>query len=171
MPFVSVEAMRQAYFPRCRAKYMPSYISPRPPTGGFQLTTPNASTHYVYFNFNLKDGVIILEIHPTVGAGLFGSLDNAWKVPVTDVGMASQNKRRGGRYLLLPPGYKATIPAHIFRFNSQIQIPQQVSFWHSNPLASAKLPVTGHPESSSTSPGNQKQAAHTIKSECPHPAP
>jgi hypothetical protein len=38
----------------------------------------SASTH-VYFNFNLKDGLVVLDIPPTVGAGLFGSLLDAGK--------------------------------------------------------------------------------------------
>jgi hypothetical protein len=38
------------------------------------VTTPNASTNYVYSNFNLKDGPVVVEIPAAVGAGLLGSM-------------------------------------------------------------------------------------------------
>ena len=46
-----------------------SFYFSKPADWKFQFTTPNASTHYVYFNFNLKDGPVVLDIPPTVGAG------------------------------------------------------------------------------------------------------
>jgi hypothetical protein len=33
-----------------------------------QFTTPNASTYYVYFQFNLKDRPVVLDFPPAVGA-------------------------------------------------------------------------------------------------------
>ncbi|WP_158789239.1 DUF1254 domain-containing protein [Granulicella sp. L46] len=119
MPLVSVDAMRTAYFRDAGAQYNDILYFGKPADWRFQFTTPNASTHYVYFNFNLKDGPVVLEIPPTVGAGLFGSLDDAWEVPVTDVGAAGQDKGNGGKYLLLPPAYNAKIPAGYFPFQFQ----------------------------------------------------
>jgi hypothetical protein len=54
MPLVSVDAMRQAYFRDAGAKYNDILYLSKPSDWKFQFTTPNASTHYVYFNFNLK---------------------------------------------------------------------------------------------------------------------
>jgi hypothetical protein len=68
----------------------------KPADWKFQFTTPNASTHYVYFNFNLKDGAVVLDVPPTVGAGLFGSLTDAWQVPLTDVGAAGDDQGKRG---------------------------------------------------------------------------
>src|SRR5271163_3346474 len=86
MPIVSVDAMRQAFFRDAGAKYGDIIYFSKPSDWKFQFTTPNASTRYVYFNFNLKNGPVVLEVPPTVGAGLFGSLLDAWQKPLADVG-------------------------------------------------------------------------------------
>jgi hypothetical protein len=114
MPLVSVDAMRQAYFRDAGAKYNDIIYFSKPADWKFQFTTPNASTHYVYFNFNLKDGPVVLDIPPAVGAGLFGSVMDAWEVPLTDVGAVGFDKGKGGKYLLLPPSYKQAAPAGYF---------------------------------------------------------
>ncbi|MND88255.1 hypothetical protein D3C80_802760 [compost metagenome] len=114
MPIVSVDAMREAFFRDAKAQYNDILYWSSPSDWRLQFTTPNASTHYVYFNFNLKDGPVVLDVPPTVGAGLFGSLVDAWEVPVSDVGPAGDDQGKGGKYLLVPPGYKAPIPAGYF---------------------------------------------------------
>jgi hypothetical protein len=98
MPFVSVDAMRQAYFRDAGAKYNDILYFSKPSDWRFQFTTPNAST--LYFNFNLKDGPAVLDVPPTIGAGLFGSLVDAWEVPVTDVGPSGDDQGKGGK---IPP--------------------------------------------------------------------
>jgi hypothetical protein len=119
MPMVSVDAMRQAYFRDAGAKYNDIIYFSKPADWKFQFTTPNASTHYVYFNFNLKDGPIVLDIPPTVGVGLFGSIVDAWQVPVADVGTAGEDKGKGGKYLLLPPSDKQSVPPGYFPLQFQ----------------------------------------------------
>lgn len=114
MPLVSVDAMREALFRDAKAQYNDILYWSKPSNWKFQFTTPNASTHYVYFNFNLHDGPVVLEVPATVGAGLFGSLVDAWEVPVSDVGPAGDDQGKGGKYLLVPPGYKGAIPAGYF---------------------------------------------------------
>lgn len=111
MPIVSVDTMRQAFFRDAGAKYGDIVYWSKPSDWKFQFTTPNASTRYVYFNFNLKDGPVVLEIPPTVGAGLFGSIMDAWQVPIADVGPAGEDLGKGGKYLLLPPNYKPAVPS------------------------------------------------------------
>lgn len=110
MPIVSVDVMRQAFFRDAGAKYGDIIYFSKPSDWKFQFTTPNASTRYVYFNFNLKDGPIVLEVPPTVGAGLFGSLLDAWEVPLADVGPEGEDAGKGGKYLLLPPNFKDAVP-------------------------------------------------------------
>jgi len=56
MPLVNTDAMRQAYFRDVGAKYKDICYFSKPADWRFQVTTPNASTNYVYFNFNLKMG-------------------------------------------------------------------------------------------------------------------
>jgi hypothetical protein len=110
MPLVSVDAMREAALRDAGAKHNDIVYWSKPADWKFQFTTPNASTYYVYFNFNLKDGPVVLDVPPTVGAGLFGSLVDAWEVPVADVGPAGEDAGKGGKYLLLPPEFKEAVP-------------------------------------------------------------
>ena len=88
------------YFRDAGAKYNDILYFSKPSDWRFQFTTPNASTHYVYFNFNLQDGPVVLDVPPTIGAGLFGSLVDAWEVPVADVGPLGDDQGKGGKYLL-----------------------------------------------------------------------
>ncbi|MDM0072531.1 DUF1254 domain-containing protein [Variovorax sp. J31P207] len=111
MPLVSVDAMREAFFRDAGAKYNDIVYWSQPADWRLQFTTPNASTRYVYFNFNLKDGPVVLDIPAAVGAGLFGSVLDAWQVPLADVGPAGEDAGKGGKYVFLPPGYDQVVPA------------------------------------------------------------
>jgi hypothetical protein len=72
----------------------------------FQAATPNDTTPYVNFFWNVKDGPVVIEIPPSGdGVGIFGTLIDAWQRPLEDVGAAGKDKGRGGKYLVLPPGY------------------------------------------------------------------
>jgi hypothetical protein len=100
MPIVSVDAMREAFFRDAGAKYGDILYFSKPADWKFQTTTPNASSLYVYFNFNTKDGPVVLEFPATVGAGLFGTLLDAWQTPLVDVGPKDEDEGKGGKYLL-----------------------------------------------------------------------
>lgn len=110
MPLVSVDAMREAAFRDAGANYNDIIYWSKPIDWKFQFTTPNASTYYVYFNFNLQDGPVVLDVPAAVGAGLFGSLVDAWEVPVADVGPAGEDEGKGGKYVLLPSDFKDAVP-------------------------------------------------------------
>src|SRR6185295_9061551 len=110
MPLVSVDAMRQAFFRDAGAKYGDILYLSEPADWRFQTTTPNASSLYVYFNFNLKDGPVVLEVPPALDAGLFGTLLDAWEMPLTDVGQDTEDKTKGVKYLLLFPDHNQSIP-------------------------------------------------------------
>jgi hypothetical protein len=111
MPIVSVNAMRQAFFRDAKANYNDIVFWSKPSDWKNQTTTPNSSTLYVYFNFNTKDGPVVVEIPPAVDAGLFGTLLDAWQVPLVDVGPRGEDRGKGGKYLLLPPDFSGSPPA------------------------------------------------------------
>jgi hypothetical protein len=66
----------------------------------------NSTTIYVVTCFDLRNGPVVLE----VPAGVLGPLDDAYFRFVTDVGMTGPDKGKGGKYLLVPPGYKGDLP-------------------------------------------------------------
>ena len=55
MPMVTTYAMRESFFRDAGAKYGDVVYFSKPADWRFQFTTPNASTHYVYFNYNTKE--------------------------------------------------------------------------------------------------------------------
>jgi hypothetical protein len=111
MPIVSMNAMRQAFFRDAKANYNDIVFWSKPSDWKNQTTTPNTSTLYVYFNFNTKEGPVVVEIPPAGEAGLFGSLLDAWQVPLADVGPAGEDQGKGGKYLVLPPDFSGNPPA------------------------------------------------------------
>lgn len=109
MPLVNTDAMRQAYFRDVGAKYNDICYFSKPQDWKFQVTTPNASTNYVYFNYNLKDGPVVVEIPAAVDAGLLGSMVDAGDEPMNDIGPAGEDQGK-----LLPPDFKGDPPAGFF---------------------------------------------------------
>jgi hypothetical protein len=47
-----------------------------------------------------------MEIPPAEGGRIVGSIDDAWQTAIEDVGPAGFDKGKGGKYLILPPGYE-----------------------------------------------------------------
>jgi len=72
--------------------------------------TPNNNTPYTWFWLDLRNGPLVLEIPPKV----LGLIDDMWYKFVTDLGMMGPDKGMGGKYLLLPPGYKGEVPEGYF---------------------------------------------------------
>ncbi|TRX61481.1 DUF1254 domain-containing protein [Carboxylicivirga sp. M1479] len=73
--------------------------------------TGNTSTLYAMPNFDLKKyGPTVLEVPP----GMLGALNDAWFRYIADVGPFGQDKGKGGKYLVLPPGYEGEIPEGYF---------------------------------------------------------
>ena len=56
------------------------------------------------------DEPIVLEIPAAEGGSITGSVDDAWQTAVEDVGLAGVDQGKGGRYLILPPGYEDEVP-------------------------------------------------------------
>ena len=76
-----------------------------------QTLTPNPDAIYFMPFFNTKDvGPVVLEIPPADGGSITGSVDDAWQTALEDVGPAGVDKGKGGKYLILPPGYKDKVP-------------------------------------------------------------
>jgi hypothetical protein len=72
--------------------------------------TPNTTTPYTMVYLNTKDGPLVLEIPPDV----LGPIDDGWFRWVVDVGITGPDKGKGGKYLLLPPGYTGEVPQGYF---------------------------------------------------------
>src|SRR5688572_26236112 len=76
-----------------------------------QTLTPNPDVIYVNPFYDTRQGPIVLEIPPAEGvSSITGSLDDAWQTAIEDIGPAGVDKGKGGKYLILPPGYQEKVP-------------------------------------------------------------
>ena len=70
------------------------------------LLTGNTSTMYMFGALDLKkDGPTVIELPP----GMLGVLDDAAFHYMVDLGVAGPDRGKGGKYLVLPPGYDCEV--------------------------------------------------------------
>jgi hypothetical protein len=74
------------------------------------ITYNNQSPYWVA-GFSVKDEPVVVEIPPArADARFFGSIHDVWFLPLEDFGPAGADKGKGGKYLVLPPGYQGEVP-------------------------------------------------------------
>ena len=87
------------------------------------VTTPNSDVIYAMSYLDLgKDGPLVFEAPPM----LQGILLDFWQRPIPvdggkfagDVGLPGPDAGKGGKFLLLPPGYKGEVPEGYFVYRS-----------------------------------------------------
>jgi len=76
---------------------------------------PNCDSIYCFMWLDLKDGPQVIELPPHV----LGFVNDFWCNYVGDLGNAGPDRGKGGKYLLLPPGYTEEIPDGYFVLQSQ----------------------------------------------------
>lgn len=69
--------------------------------------TANDNTVYSWAWLDLSKEPLVVEVPPKV----LGLVDDMWYRWAGDVGITGPDRGRGGKYLLLPPGYKGAVPA------------------------------------------------------------
>lgn len=72
--------------------------------------TPNNNTPYTWFWLDLREGPLVLEVPPNV----LGLMNDMWYSFVTDIGLVGPDNGKGGKYLILPPGYTEDVPSGYF---------------------------------------------------------
>jgi hypothetical protein len=90
------------------------------------VTTPNSDVIYAMSYVDLgKDGPLVFDAPP----GLQGILLDFWQRPIPgptidghayfgDVGLPGPDAGKGGKFLLLPPGYKGDVPDGYYVYRS-----------------------------------------------------
>ena len=75
------------------------------------VLTANTSTLYAFSRTDLaKDGPTVIEVPP----GMLGFLDDDWQRFVGDIGVTGADRGKGGKYLVVPPGYDGQTPQEYF---------------------------------------------------------
>lgn len=86
------------------------------------ILTANQDTVYMSGVLDLREGPMVMELPP----GLLGTLNNIWQQPLVDLGGPfSPEQNRGGRFLILPPGYEGPLPQthyHTVRSDTNIVV-------------------------------------------------
>ena len=122
LPAINMWAMKQASEARFGAGYNVLPVWKERLSAKTLVTTPNSDVIYAMGYVDLgKEGPLVIELPPNQQ----GILDDFWQRPVPgptidghnfagDVGLAGPDRGEGGKYLLLPPGYKGTTPDGYF---------------------------------------------------------
>jgi hypothetical protein len=72
--------------------------------------TANDNTIYNFIWIDSHKGPVVLEVPPMS----LGAIDDFWYRWVTDIGITGADKGKGGKYLILPPGYHGEVPKGYF---------------------------------------------------------
>jgi len=72
--------------------------------------TANDNTVYSFIWLDTKKGPLVVEVPPMV----LGLIDDFWYRWVADVGITGADEGKGGKYLILPPGYTGDVPEGYF---------------------------------------------------------
>jgi len=111
MPAVNTDLMRQEMFRKTSGKENQMLYWSRPADDNNQTLTPNPDCIYFLPFFNTKNvGPIVIELPPADTGSFAGSIMTFWQMPMADVGPEGADKGKGGKYLVLPPGFKDKTP-------------------------------------------------------------
>ncbi len=72
--------------------------------------TANDNTVYSFIWLDTHKGPLVIEVPPMV----LGLIDDFWYRWVADIGITGADHGKGGKYLILPPGYKGEVPEGYF---------------------------------------------------------
>lgn len=110
MPAVNADLMLQAMLSSTPAKENEIVYWSRPVNWKNQTLTPNPDAIYLMSFWNVKDGPLVIEIPPAEGGSIAGNIVDAWQMPLEDAGPFGADEGKGGKYLILPPGYEGEKP-------------------------------------------------------------
>src|SRR5262252_824272 len=111
MPVVNTDLMRQEMFRKTAAKENEILYWSRPADANNQTLTPNPDSIYFMTFYNTKSvGPVVIELPPADKGSFAGSIMTFWQMPMADVGPDGEDRGKGGKYLVLPPGFKGDVP-------------------------------------------------------------
>jgi len=106
MPGASAEAIRVGWASQGAVNNQTLLIMENLMDSKSLFLTPNTESVYHMAWLDTSKGPLVLETPPNV----LGIIDDHWFRYVGDFGNAGPDKGKGGKFLLLPPGYKGEVP-------------------------------------------------------------
>ena len=111
MPAVNYDLMLQEMLNKTSGKVGQVIYWGRPLDWHNQTLTPNPDALYFMVFYNTKDGPVVLDLPAGDANGSFnGNIVTVWQMPLEDAGLLGADKGKGGKFLILPPGYKGNVP-------------------------------------------------------------
>jgi len=112
MPAVNTDLMRQEMLTKTPGKVNQFIYWGGPLDWRNQTLTPNPDTLYFMAFFDTKTaGPMVFEIPPGDERGsLNGNIVTVWQTSLEDVGLLGVDHGAGGKFVILPPGYKDAVP-------------------------------------------------------------
>jgi hypothetical protein len=110
MPAVNYDLMRQQMLTKTQGKVGEVIYWGRPLDWRNQTLTPNPDALYFMVFFDTKEGPFVLDLPSGDDSGSFnGNIVTTWQMPLEDAGLLGLDKGKGGKYLVLPPGYQGEV--------------------------------------------------------------
>lgn len=106
MPGASAEGMRVGFASQGATNNQTLLIMENLMDSKSLYLTPNTESIYHMAWYDVSNGPLVIETPPNV----LGIIDDHWFKYVADFGNAGPDKGKGGKYLLLPPGYEGEVP-------------------------------------------------------------
>lgn len=111
MPAMSDVFFRQSFFRDYGMKAGDVMVMSKPLVARHEVLTANTQVNYAGMPFDLTSGPFVVEIPASSSAyAIIGEICDNWQAPVVGVGVVGPDAGKGGKYLLVPPGYKDKAP-------------------------------------------------------------
>jgi hypothetical protein len=123
MPGASVESLHMGFASQGATDNQTVLIMENLMDSKSLFLTANTESIYNLMWVDTKAGPLVIETPPDV----LGVIDDHWFQYVTDFGRVGPDKNKGGKFLLLPPGYTGKVPKGYFVLRSKTY--GNVVFW------------------------------------------
>lgn len=111
MPAVNYDLMLQEMLTKTPGKVGQVIYWGRPLDAKNQTLTPNPDALYFMAFYDTRNGPVVLDLPPGDADGSFnGNIVTVWQMPLEDAGLLGVDKGKGGKFLVLPPGYTEKAP-------------------------------------------------------------
>jgi len=121
IPVVNYDLMRQEMLEKTPGKVGQVIYWGRPLDWMNQTLTPNPDALYFMVFFSTKDGPVVLDLPPAEEKASFnGNIVTAWQLPLEDAGLLGYDKGKGGKFVVLPPGYTDKLPDGFIPLRSEV---------------------------------------------------
>jgi hypothetical protein len=118
MPAVNYDLMLQEMLAKTPAKVNEVIYWSKPADWKNQTLTPNPDAIYLMIFFNTKNGPVVIDVPPADSGNFAANIDDVWQMPLADAGPEGSDAGKGGKYLVLPPGYTGEVPQGYFALRS-----------------------------------------------------